>query len=700
MIIFISLGFIACLFQLVILRELTFAIAKNELAFVTGVGAWLIGVSLGSLAKTVKKRSPEFYPPLICLIFCLSVSAIHLAKSLIGLKYYEAVSLTLALLTSGLFVTPVGFIVGFAFTDFVQRLFMHKPEDKNIYAKFFAFEAMGFFAAGIIFTFLLCTYSNPFIFAIFSLLLLTNLKNSRRKIACAGLTAIIWVVFCLSFNPILNKEFNGAKIISHIGTKYGPLIITEKNSLQSIFASGSLLATSEDKAANEEFIHMGFSPLKPGEDKQVLFIGPALSYEIEEMLKHKVMRIDCLEINPEVSALARHRLPESLKRKVNFISNDPRLYLKKTAKRYDIILMNMPPPASLYLNRYYTAEFFKLASQRLKERSVFVFSIPSKREILSPQIASFNSSIINSLQYAFKFRRLIPGDNMLIIATNYKDFSDSELLNNYRQAKIKTQFFSIYLFKDYLDAGIRDYLESRLNKNIEANSDLVFCGFFNYLLLEQLKFYPWLRIDILNSRKLVYLAIALITALLAGLGLRRRKMRSLINIYVAGFISILSSSILFVLFQLYSGALFWKAGLLIGLFMAGLSLGVFMLRRINYKPFFLSRLYTGWALCGLILLLSLKRLDSLFYADNFFYAYSLLCGLITGAAYPLLTAGLLANKITQKNIAPITYSADLLGAFCGTLAAAIVLLPMLGVAQSLATSIILASVFTLINLVN
>jgi hypothetical protein len=65
MLIFFFLGITACLFQLVVLREFTYSLAKNELSFILAVGVWLIACSLGSLiAKKRGRLSPAAAPAL------------------------------------------------------------------------------------------------------------------------------------------------------------------------------------------------------------------------------------------------------------------------------------------------------------------------------------------------------------------------------------------------------------------------------------------------------------------------------------------------------------------------------------------------------------------------------------------------------------------------------------------------------------
>lgn len=678
MIIFVSLGIIASLFQLVILREFTFSIAKNELAFVAGVGFWLISCSLGSIFAARRKAQYPGLPLLICLAFCLSIGAIHLTKSFFGINYYEAAGLGFVFLAGIALISPAAFSVGYCFGHFSRENLEASSQDKKIYAKFFAFEAIGFLVGSVAFTFLLADYSNPFIFSFLALLLLPAVKERRRKLPAAIAILCLGLLFIAGFNPILTKEFKGSRILRNFGSRYGPVILARKNSVDSVFSSGSLIATSEDKLSNEEFIHMCLSAAEVEKRKNILFIGAGISGQPEEIVKHNVNTLDCIEINRVISHLAGIRLPEGLKAGINFIVDDPRVFLKKTARRYDAVLMSMPAPANFALNRYYTKEFFALVNSRLAENGIFGFHIPSKREILSPQIARFNSSLINALDKVFAKRLLIPSDSMLIIATNAREIEPSYLLENYAKANIKTDFFTLYHFRDYLNPLIRGYAEKMLDKTAEANTDLFPAGFLNYLLLEQVKFYPDLRADLKKARRFISVSLPLIVILGIILGLLSKNASAFINIGLIGFSSIGLNSIIFALFQFYSGALFWKVGLLVALFMAGLSAGAFLLNLItdrnNFRFVSIPLLYLFWALLYLSLLLGLNKIAKSYYADFIFYVYSFICGVLTGSAYPLFARYLLKNKFNANNIPAFIYAADLAGAFLGALASVIIFL--------------------------
>ncbi len=272
MIIFIPFGIIASIFQLVILREFNFSIARHELAFVFAAGFWIISFALGSLIKLAGKRISSWLLPLSSASFSASVCLIHLAKSLIGIKYFQTPDPQIV----GLTLTLVGFpalIMGATFHWLLQRLTEESPAPtEKEPVKFLAFEAAGFFLGGVIFTFLLKDYTNPLTFTWLPLLLLPGLKERFSKVLSICLIAAITLISIINFNLIIKKEFDGAQILVNRGSRYGPVIIATKSGVTNFFSQGSLLASSEDKLATEEFIHLSLSATKPAVNKDILFI--------------------------------------------------------------------------------------------------------------------------------------------------------------------------------------------------------------------------------------------------------------------------------------------------------------------------------------------------------------------------------------------------------------------------------------------
>ncbi|MCK4520102.1 MAG: hypothetical protein KAT96_02960, partial [Candidatus Omnitrophica bacterium] len=186
MLIFVFLGIVSSIFQLTIFREFTYSLAKNEFSFILGVGIWLIFCSLGSrIAKNKKTLSLVSLAPLFALVFSLVIGSIHLVKTLVGLAYYEAASLGFVFIAAFFLIGPVSFLIGYSFCIFSRHYLNKRAFGEKTFGKFFAYEALGFFIGGLIFTFFLSSYSNPFIFSFLSLvfLLIPDIKPKTKLIS-------------------------------------------------------------------------------------------------------------------------------------------------------------------------------------------------------------------------------------------------------------------------------------------------------------------------------------------------------------------------------------------------------------------------------------------------------------------------------------------------------------------------------------
>jgi len=693
MIIFIILGFVSSIFQLVLLREFTFSIAKNELSLIVAVGIWLIACSLGGLTS-IKKRifSTRMLPVLLTASFCFSVLGIHLAKLIIGLRYYESASLLFTLICALLFIGTHGFLIGYAFGSFCHTSLENQKDAEKRSAQFFSAEALGIFFGGITFTFLLSSYTNPFIFASWAFLLLFLEKCRRTKIIIVFIVGFLSAAFFFAFPSILKKEFDHARILAVQGNPYGPAILTEKDSVISLYINGSLVQTSEDKAFEEEFIHTAFSSLK--KYNHVLLMGRFSQVYIDEIHKYSIGQITSVWFNP-----AETDIPA--------VADDPVRYLHATSEKYDLILMNIPPPSTLALNRFYTAEFFLLVKDRLTEGGIFCFSIPSRRDILSPAFRDFNSTIIDTLSRGiFPHYLAIPGDHMMLLARKYRPITALSLLDNFKNNNKPTSFFTFYHLKDRLDPARRSFLHDRFHhraydKLPMLNRDFKPFGFLDYLLLEQKKFYPKLSVNIRVLQKTIPAGFILVVLLMSLLNIFFKKANVLLHAGCLGFLSIAASATIYISFQIISGALFWKLGLLVGIFMAGLSLSSYLqsIRMTKEKPSQrqLSFLYLLWlAVFGLLLLITKTQ----HLAPNIEWTLlgiSCLAGALTGLGYPLLIQMRLGEKATPENIPISIYAADLIGAFLGTLCFSVLFIPFLGVTTSIVLVGALIIIFGLKN---
>lgn len=684
MLIFIFLGIVSSIFQIVALREFAFSIAKHELSLLTAIGAWLLFGSLGSLTARKKLIIPfNILPIIFSLAFVVSISGSHLVKSLVNITYYEEVSLGFALGFGFILLGVLSFFCGYGFSCFSRIYTEQKTYSAKTTVRFFIWEAIGFFIGGIIFTFGLSAYSNPLFFVLLPVLFLLAMDIKPYKKVISFLMIIILGLFSIfTFEKILKKEFLGANILIKKGTPYGPIFLAESFGALSLYQHGSLVASSADVSWYEEFIHSTFSSSRKID--KVLLIGPYTQGLLKEVLKYRLTRLDCVDRNTFFKDIAKDLKTDN--NGINFIVADPRLYLENTPFKYDCIIMNMPPPSNLSLNRFFTLEFFQIVKNKLDKNGIFSFYIPSKRDILSPRILDFNSCILNTLDRAFKNRLFLPADSMIILTTNDEKITPDSLLENFNHLKIKTDYFTIYHLKEMLDVSRREYVESMVNKSIKINSDFYPQGFLYYSLLEQAKFYPGLKISLEKARPIIigfFILVFLGSFFLSRLS---KVWSILFKVTIIGFSSIGVTSAIFVLFQVYFGTLYWKVGILTGLFMIGLSSGAYLANFITPKfspKNLILYFYLGWLLFIGSFFLSMRLEAGTFIGHLFFYLYSLSTGILTGTVYPIVIPLLFDRKNSKSNIAALVYSADLLGAFGGTFFFSLLFIPFLGINTSL-----------------
>ncbi|MCX5680796.1 MAG: hypothetical protein NT079_00635, partial [Candidatus Omnitrophica bacterium] len=288
-----------------------------------------------------------------------------------------------------------------------------------------------------------------------------------------------------------------------------------------------------------------------------------------------------------------------------------------------------------------------------------------------------------TLGKVFPNRFVISADSMIVLGSQ-KPILSEELMKNFDEKNVHASYFTRFHLKDALDQEKQDYIYGMLDKKIPINTDLSPYAFVYYLLVEQTKFYPGLSVPVepLKANVLIFSMI-----MIAALGLllsRNNGVPLVANAALFGFLAIGFSAIIYFIFQITCGALFWKLGILVGLFMAGLSLGSLIAGQIILE-FEINQKWLGW-----LLILWLAFCAEIFFWLNFsghsilfeltWFTLSLECGILTGAGYPMLTNLWKKNKNTDTlKVVSFVYALDLAGAFLGTLLFSILFIPFLGI---------------------
>jgi spermidine synthase len=109
--------------------------------------------------------------------------------------------------------------------------------------------------------------------------------------------------------------------------------------------------------------------------KDVLIIGGGDGGTVREVLKHSVKTIELVEIDKRVIELSKCYLPSISKQledsRVKIIIEDGMNYLKETAKKYDLIIVDSPDPKGP-ATKLFSEDFYSNVHRAIKDDGIFV----------------------------------------------------------------------------------------------------------------------------------------------------------------------------------------------------------------------------------------------------------------------------------------------------------------------------------------
>jgi len=366
-------------------------------------------------------------------------------------------------------------------------------------------------------------------------------------------------------------------------------------------------------------------------------------------------------------------------RRVHTFFEDGRTYLNRTPKTYDFIILNLPEPSTAQINRFYTKEFFLLAKEKLTDKGVFSFRVPSAENYISLELQNFLSSLYFTLQEAFPIIEVIPGDTNIFLASASPISIEHEKLS---QKIERLNLGNSYVIPQLLFARLNplrvDFLKEKITTGKKTiNLDLIpITYFYNSVLWSaQFKGIEKRILSFLSELPFFLLLdfpLILFIFLLLFLWIRRKKSSFfLLPLAVMGFTTIIVEIIVIIFFQTLYGYLYGRIALLLTSFMAGLYLGAFRgKKRKKYSLAQILFIQFGFLFLLFLLYLSLNIRPPEF--STFLFLLAL--GFLGGDLFVVSNHLFLKD---HKNYG-LGYGLDLMGSFLGALIASTFLIPLVG----------------------
>ncbi len=425
----VTLGATSIVTQVILLREFLSAFYGNELVIGVILANWMIitgaGSFLGKYSNTISAND-NFVALLLAFMAVLPGVTVFLLRLLRNIVFDPGsmVGITQILYASFTLLLPYCLVSGFSFTLLAQKLSV--KYGSNLIWRVYGLEAAGSVIGGLTFNLVLIFFLDTFQSLILlmavnffvALSLVFRYKKSGVIVAIA-LSSIALIVLALVLNLdnfTQRFQFQGQELLFHKDTPYGNLAITRQADQKNFYENNVLLFSTNDVVANEEAVH--YAMIQHTSPKSVLLISGGISGTTQEILKYNVDRIDYVEINPWIIDIGKEYTSALTDKRIYVINQDARLYVKTAARKYDVVLINLPDPSTAQLNRYYTLGFLEELRRVLNRNAVISMSLVSSADYLSSESRQVRSVMINTLGAVFKNILIVPGVRDYFLASD------------------------------------------------------------------------------------------------------------------------------------------------------------------------------------------------------------------------------------------------------------------------------------------
>ncbi|HDZ76928.1 MAG TPA: hypothetical protein ENH41_02445 [Candidatus Omnitrophica bacterium] len=708
--VFIFYGLFSMLAQLLILRELSVLFLGSELFLGTYLSSWLFWVGGGSLfikrlLKNNKSYLTYFSYGFLALSILLPVVILFIRASRGIFSFGRLIGPFASVIFIFSVMSLICFVIGSQFS-LASAVISGNNNKRTALGRIYLCEALGAVLGGILFTYFLigkfpifnvARVLSLFCIAVFFMLLFKvcvlrsiflKLKNS--VIFFLGLVMLL-AIFTLE--PAINRiQWRGYKIIAQKETPNANLSLLSLGSTENVFINGVLSASFPNPEKYEPITHWPLLAIK--QPKNILVVGETSFGILKEVVKHDPQYIDYLTLEDDFIKFLKLHLD---RRETSILNDarikthhmDTRLYVQSYGGKYDAIIMNLPEVSSLKLNRFYTKEFFSGVKKILNEKGIFALSISSSENYRSKATQIFNASVYATLNSVFNFLEVIPGDDLILLASASEINLDKNLISRRISNRAISNIYAVRTYFAYkLDDRRRTKLVDELkgSMNVEINHDFypkTYQYFTKYL---QNKFaFP--VIYFIVCVVLAFIPLFLFRKGRAALG-EFFKREECVLIFSIGFMSIVFEFVLLLGFQIISGFVYWQIGLLFACFMSGLffgsSLGMQFKDRSEKVYFYLLNIIsllfvsTGIALSHYLpFFINLPTVANI----PVFSLCLVFIGFLAGLAFVFCSFRIGEDDIMVKS--GKLYSADLWGAALGGLLAGNVIVPFVGLLGAL-----------------
>jgi spermidine synthase len=673
------LGCVSIIGQTVLLRELLIEVRGNEIVFAIYLSLWLFLVSIGSLIAKyfLGKKQLDRIITAIFIMLCFIIPAqflsiTHLVKAF-AIVSGEMINIPGLFLTAFIVLLPGSLLTGFLFPLLCKQL----PSRKQPVHLGYILECSGIICGGILLAIGIHFLPHFSILIILNIIILSIVFYVFRR----KYIIIFLLLFCLFmpfsgrfFQEIYAKKYEPQELLLTGDSRYGRLDITSSNLQKNYYWNGELFANSQNDIYAQQLVH--FVMLQHPAPQNILLVGGLLNGFIDEIeLYPAVSQIDYLELDKNITRQAKS---DSL---VNYIYKDVVDYLNSTDKKYDLILIDVPDPSSLNLNRFYTEDFFELIKSRMSvDSSVAAITLSSGTNFMTPDIEELNATVYHTFSRSFPNVILIPSVKNIFIGSSNDFISNNVEILSSRILRKRTWFNETVIFEKCNELRKKQMISAITKKAPQINNlgnPVAYLATLRMwtrkLGIRSDKYIEFIKKHFILSFICVF-AVLMFTSMLASTISRSRLFRTDFSIFIVSLVNFVMQLILINLFQVHFGFAFWAVFIFTSVFMLGLTAG-FIAGKALTVPLKILLMLNALLIGLLILVFDSKLFLITYFGFNFLFAF------MEGAVLSIL----LKRKFKKEKISSSStfYFLDSLGATTGGLLVGVIIIPVFGLKSSL-----------------
>ena len=664
----IATGISSVVTQLLIIREFLAQFQGNEFVVALILFNWLFLGGVGTiLAHWITRR---WWQPTAGRLGWLSLLlAVLPAIQILGIRelrdvffiHGTSVGFYPTLAYTFFTIAPYGLVLGFVlpYSLFVIRTEIPDFPGTSIYIT----DNLGDVSGGALFSFALVYLVTPLQAAFLANLplvaatyLLFESASCRRPLTLPATVMTLAVLIGCLFLETASLTPRAGKLVHYRESRYGRIEVHQDQEQFTLFVGGDPLFSSQNLVMAEETVHYPLAQVPQA--KQILLIS-AEAGMLGELQKYRPDAVDYVELDPEVAEVEfQFDLIKAIPG-LNVIHQDGRAYLKQTKKIYDAVIVSLSEPDTFQINRFFTDRFFALAKSHLAAHGILSFSMQGFDNYLAEPQRQKLSSLYNTVAEYFDHVLLLPGEKIIFLCSSAP--IDTDIPARLNQKGIQTSYISGYFYGNMTSERI-ERLNALLDPAAGKNRD-------DFPMLMRLMFSQWFaKFDTSPAGFIIVLVVLSVIYLL-------RITREEYVLFSTGCMVMGSEVLVIFAFQIFFGYIYLQIGLIVTIFLAGLLPGAWFGDRLRRREKQVLALSDGL----LIVLLGLLILALRYGADRlpaaFFLGFGLAVSLACGFQFPvaLRLRGDDAPAVTQ------IFSADLMGAACGTLMTNVLLIPYCGI---------------------